>query len=419
LSEYYETGVAVRPIFFGWKVVAAAFTTALFAYGAGLYGPSVFLHALQAMHGWAIAVISAAITAQFLFSAAVVAFLADAHRRFGVAAVTRAGTVAFCLGLIGWGFANTPWHLFAAALFTGAGYATMSGAGIIAMVSPWFERQRPAALSHAFNGASLSGVIFVPLWTILIDKLGLAAAATSVSAAMLLVIWSLAGRYLRPTPDSIGLAPDGAPMPGAGMEPPVRPPRRFRALIFEHRFITLSAAFAMAIFAQIGLITHLITRLAPEIGEGLAAFAVTLATACAVAGRLLLAGLMGSSNRRLVAAANFVMQGCGAMLLAFGSGLGALLAGCVLLGLGVGNVVSLPPLIAQVEFERADVPRIISLLTAVNQAVFAFAPAVIGALHDGFGSYAVPFAVAASILFMAGVVIFAGAAPRLPARANG
>lgn len=409
----------MRPIFFGWKVVAAAFTAALFAYGAGLYGPSVFLHALQALHGWTIAIISAAITMQFLFSAAMVAFLADAHRRFGVAAVTRAGTVAFCLGLVGWGLASTPWHLFAAALLTGAGYATMSGAGIIAMVSPWFERQRPAALSHAFNGASLSGVIFVPLWTILIDRLGLTAAAITVSAAMLVVLWSLAGRYLRPTPDAMGLAPDGAPMPRVGTEPQARPPRPFRALIFEHRFITLSAAFAMALFAQIGLITHLITRLAPEVGEGIAAFAVSLATACAVVGRLLLAGSIGAANRRFVAAANFAMQGCGAMLLAFGSGLVPLLGGCVLLGLGVGNIVSLPPLIAQVEFDRADVPRVMSLVTAVNQALFAFAPAVIGALHDAVGNYAVPFAFAAAVLFMAGVVIFAGGAvPQLSARDN-
>jgi MFS family permease len=409
----------VRTIFFGWKVVAAAFTTAFFAYGAGFYGPSVFLHALQELHGWSIAIISAAITTHFLFSAATVAFLAEMHRRVGIAAVTRAGTVAFCLGLLGWGLAAAPWHLFAAALLTGAGYATMSSAGIIAMVSPWFERQRPAALSHALNGASLGGIIFVPVWTVLIDRLGLATAVVTVSAAMLLVLWWLAGRYFRPTPHAMGLVPDDAPMRLAGIERQQRPPRPVRALVMNRRFITLSVAFAIAHFAQTGLVTHLITRLVPELGEGIAAFALSLATACAMAGRLLLAGLIGSSNRRFVAAANFVTQGCGAMLLAFGSGLVPLMGGCVLLGLGVGNSVSLPPLIAQVEFDRADIPRIISLVTAVNQALFAFSPAVIGALHDYFGNYAVPFAIAASVLFMAGVVIFARAAPQRPARANG
>jgi MFS family permease len=398
----------VRQIFFGWKVVAAAFTVALFAYGTGLYGPSIFLHALQELHGWSIATISAAITAHFLFSAAVVTFLADAHRRFSVAAVTRAGAAVFALGLLGWGFPATPSQLFVAALLTGAGYATMSGAGIIAMVSPWFERERPAALSHAFNGASLSGVIFVPLWTVLIGRLGLAAATAIVSAAMLAVLWPLAGRFLRPTPDSMGLAPDGIPMLRGEVVSQDREPRPFRVLILNLRFITLSGAFALGLFAQIGLVTHLITRLVPEVGEGLAASAVSFATVCAIAGRLLLAAFIGTTDRRVAAAANFAMQACGVALLAFGSTLAVLLIGCALLGLGIGNIVSLPPLIVQVEFNRADVPRVMSLVTGVNQAVFSFAPAVIGALHDASGNYAVPFALAATILLMAGIVVLLG-----------
>jgi hypothetical protein len=68
----------------------------------------------------------------------------------------------------------------------------------------------------------------------------------------------------------------------------------------------------------------------------------------------------------------------------------------------------LPPLIAQVEFDRADVPRIMSLVTAVNQALFAFAPAAIGALHDAVGGYVIPFAAAAIIQSLAAVVIMLG-----------
>jgi len=31
--------------FFGWKVLAATFTLAIFGWGVGFYGPPVFLHA--------------------------------------------------------------------------------------------------------------------------------------------------------------------------------------------------------------------------------------------------------------------------------------------------------------------------------------------------------------------------------------
>jgi hypothetical protein len=42
---------AVGVSFFGWRVVATAAVVAAFGYGAGLYGPGVYLHALRAERG--------------------------------------------------------------------------------------------------------------------------------------------------------------------------------------------------------------------------------------------------------------------------------------------------------------------------------------------------------------------------------
>ena len=39
------------------------------------------------------------------------------------------------------------------------------------------------------------------------------------------------------------------------------------------------------------------------------------------------------------------------------------LLGCILFGLGVGNLISLPPLIAQNEFEHDDVPTVVALIS--------------------------------------------------------
>jgi hypothetical protein len=68
----------------------------------------------------------------------------------------------------------------------------------------------------------------------------------------------------------------------------------------------------------------------------------------------------------------------------------------MLFGLGVGNLVSLPPLIAQSEFRPADVGTVVALVTAINQAVFALAPAIFGALRDYTGNYVVAFLMAAA-----------------------
>ena len=413
---------AVRETFFGWHVVSAAFIIAVFAWGIGFYGPPIFLDVLHGTRGWPVPLVSAAITAHFLLGAVVVANLGVFHRRFGVAAVTRAGALLTALGLLGWAFAQEPWQLFLATPVSGAGWAMTSGAALNAMVSPWFVRRRPAALGMAFNGASMGGVVFSPLWVALIGQLGFAWAAALVAAIVAVVVWVLAGRYLGHSPAAIGLAPDGdlaapylsppARRTAVGASPLLRPWR-------DRRFMTLAIASTLGLFAQIGLVAHLFSFLAPTLGGTGAGFTMGVATACAIGGRALLAKLMPpAADRRVVAAANVALQAVGSVvLLLSGSSLPLVLLGCGLFGLGLGNVTSLPPLIAQTDFAPADVPRVVSLVTATSQAGYAFAPAVFGLLRDPSiggnlawfpGQASLLFAAAAFIQLAAAVVILSG-----------
>jgi cyanate permease len=98
-------------------------------------------------------------------------------------------------------------------------------------------------------------------------------------------------------------------------------------------------------------------------------------------------------------------QACGVACLALGANTIVLLFGSILFGLGIGNLVSLPPLIAQQEFTRDDVPRVVALVTAVNQAVFAFAPLIFGLLREMSDGYALPFMVAVAFQLLAGIVV--------------
>jgi MFS family permease len=373
--------------FFGWHVVGAAFTVAVFAWGIGFYGPPIFLETLHTSRGWPVSLISVAITTHFLLGALIVANLATLHRRFGIATVTRAGVLLTALGLLGWALAREPWQLFAVTPLSGAGWAMTSGAALNAMLSPWFVRRRPAALSMAFNGASMGGVIFSPLWVALIAGLGFPWAAAVVAVVAMITLWLVANRYLTRTPASMGLLPDGevADPHGAvarkGRESAAPLGRPWR----DRRFVTLVAAGSLGLFAQIGLITELFSLLVPSLGEAGAGATMGLTTACAIGGRTVLGMVMGpNADRRIVAAANVLLQACGsiALILAAGQSVPLLLLGCLLFGLGLGNVTSLPPLIAQAEFAPGDVQRVVALVTAFSQATFAFAPAIFGALRD-------------------------------------
>lgn len=373
-------------LFFGWKVMWAAFIVATFGWGVGFYGPPIFLHTIVSQRGWSLGTVSSAVTTHFLLGAFLVAQMPDLYRRFGVAVVTKASALATALGIFLWAMADQPWQLFMAALLSGAGWAGTGALAINMMVAPWFERRRPAALSTAYNGASVGGVIFSPLWIFLIDRFGFPIATMFTGGLMVLTLWYLSNRYFASAPADLGLRPDGDTDPeriSAANETTAN--ARAGVPHWSNRaFLTYVGGFTVGLFVQVGIIAHLVSLLIPAMGAIWAGIAASLATVCAVVGRTLAGWLMPTdADRRTVAAGTYVMQafGCLLFVLAEGTSLPLLWAGIILFGLGIGNVTSLPPLIAQKEFAPADVARTIALGTAIGQAAYAFAPAAFGLIR--------------------------------------
>ena len=358
--------------FYGWRVVHAAFVLAAFGWGLGFYGPPIFLSVIRESRGWSLLLISSAISLHFLAGAIIGANLPALHRRCGVAVVTKAGALSMAAGIVGWSMASSPWHLFVAAALSGAGWGTMSAAALNAIVSPWFVRARPAALGMAYNGGSVGGILFSPLWVAAINGLGFPLAASVVAVVMGLTLWVLADRVFSRTPEVMGLRPDGDE-PGVmaiSVTSPSARPLPGALLWRDRRFVTLCAGMALGLFAQIGLIAHLYSLLAPPLGAQQAGLALALVTVMAIAGRTLLGWLMPlRADRRLVACGGYVAQIAGsiALMLAEGTSTPLLLTGVILFGVGFGNATSLPPLIAQVEFVKDDVPRVAALIVAIAQ----------------------------------------------------
>lgn len=366
--------------FHGNTVIRAAFVLALFGWGLGFYGPPIFLHAVVARTGWSLTLVSAAVTCHFLFGAGVVACLPAIHRRLGIPATTITGAVLLAAGAMGWALAQAPWQLFVAALLTGGGWVPLGAAGINAIVSPWFTRNRPMALAKAYNGASVGGMLFSPLWAVSIEHMGFAAAASALGLTMIVAVLFIARGALARTPPADD---QGTPAGPAGAPAPVTARRN---LWRDRRFQTLAAAMALGLFAQIGLLAQLFSLLAPSMGAQLAGGIMALATGCGMVGRLLMARLLGRyPQRRRAAAASYALQAAGTLLLLFaGADAYALvLLGIVLFGLGIGNATSLPPLIAQADFAPADVARVVARSVALSQALYAFAPAVLASLLLG------------------------------------
>ena len=404
------TALASPAPFFGRRVVAAAFVLATFGWGLGFYGPPVYLQAVREAREWSVVLVSSAITLHFLVGAVIVANLPSLYRRFGLPSVTKAGAVLLAVGILGWAVAREPWQLLLSTFLSGAGWVAMGAAAINAIVAPWYAVRRPAALSMAYNGASIGGVVFSPLWVAAIAALGFPIAAAAIGAIMVVTVWFLADRIFARTPQSLGQVQDGEILtPAAGTAAAVERSLPGARLWRDRRFLTLAGAMALGLFAQIGLIAHLFSLLVPVFGGPAGGILMGLATAAAIAGRTLVGWLMPQgSDRRLVACASHAVQIAGALALLFAAGADTVLlvAGVLLFGAGIGNTTSLPPLIAQVEFSKADAQRVVPLIVAIGQGTYAFAPAVFGWLRTLSPAEGMPVFAAAALIQAAAIALF-------------
>lgn len=267
-----------------------------------------------------------------------------------------------------------------------SGWVTLGAAAVNTLIAPWYIKERPKALGKAYNGASMGGVIFSPLWVLLIERFGFATAALVISLAAVVLLGCFAFLVFNKSPQSLGQHPDNADQPEPVATGTSAVPWTAAQTLKSASFRSLAAGMSLGLFAQIGLIAHLYSILAGRMGAHDASFAMGLATASAMGGRYVAARLMTQGvNRRQLACLGYGIQMLGTLML-LGLDIHPAVAwvAVVLIGSGIGNATSLPPLIAQTEFSREQTARVIALMVAISQATYAFAPAFFGLVRSVF-----------------------------------
>jgi predicted MFS family arabinose efflux permease len=368
----------------GWRIVAVCFVVATFGWAFGFYGQSVYLAELQRLHGWPTSLISGGTTFFYLFGAALVVFVAEAVRSFGPRNCLLAGVCVMAAAVVLIGQVSQPWQLYAVDALLALGWAGTSLGIITNTLGLWFEKKRGMAISLALNGASFGGIVGVPLLVAAINRFGFAGAMIASALAMVLVTIPIVLIF-------VGLPPrhPGAPV-AAAADAASATQIRSRALR-DLGFLSVSIAFALVLFAQVGFIVHLISFLDPVIGREHAAVAVAFLTAMAMIGRVLFSTVIDRLNQRMASALSFLSQAVALVIVINSQNEILLIAACALFGFSVGNLITLPSLIVQREFAPQAFGVLVSLVTAINQITYAFGPGVVGLLRDLSGSYTLPF----------------------------
>jgi predicted MFS family arabinose efflux permease len=367
----------------GWRIVAVCFLVAIFGWSFGFYGQSVYVAELHRLHGWPPSLISSGTTFFYLFGALLVVFVSEAIRIFGPRNCLLAGVVAMAAAAVLIGQVTEPWQLYAADAVLAFGWAGTSLGVITNTLGLWFDKKRGMAISLALNGASFGGILGVPLLVAAIGRFGFSGAMMAAALVMLGLIIPVILVFVGQPPGRVAMESPDAEGPSAS---------QIRALALrDGAFLTVSIAFALVLFAQVGFIVHLISFLDPVIGREHAAIAVALLTAMAVVGRVLFSTVIDRLDQRLASAISFASQAVALAIIINSHDEWLLIGSCALFGFSVGNLITLPSLIVQREFDSRAFGVLVSLITAINQVTYAFGPGIVGLLYDASGSYNLPF----------------------------
>lgn len=415
----------MKPIFHGWRMVAACAVIATVSWSLGVFGIGVYLYEITTSRGWPLALISSAVGPFYLVGALSSMQVGRLIERHGPRPVIVTGAIGLAAGVAALGLVFKPWHVTAAFLLMGVGYAGLSTVALSATLAPWFERYQGRAVSTAMIGASLGGIIGTPLLVALIGAFGFRTATAVVAAGALLILLPIALRVLKHRPEDIGERPDGA----AGVDAPSAtdcniaqdaplsprrqaafPPRpwRRREALRTAALRSVIVSFGLALLVQVGFLTHHVTMLSPSLGAAAAAMTVAATGVAALLGRVALATWADRVDIRRVSAAVFGLAALSLCVLAVAIPMAAtpiLIATSVVYGLTVGNVTTLSPLIVRREFGAASFGSLYGAASIFIGLALAAGPAVFGLLHDAGGGYRLPLAVAAGLDAIAAVIV--------------
>ncbi|MDQ8727300.1 MFS transporter [Bradyrhizobium sp. LHD-71] len=392
--------------FYGWWIVVACMIVNMFGNALGLFGLGVYLIALSETRGWPLGQISAGATLFLLVSAALMLPVGKIIGRFGPKPIVVLGAISMAAGLLGIGLSQRLVEAYAAFAVMGIGWASLSAAAIAAMLAPWFEKYQGRAVSLASLGASIGGITGVPVLLFSIAQIGLTSTTIVAAVTIVGILLPIAGLVLKRSPSEMGLFPDGAPAPSAMKQQSkawtVGAAARTPALW------TVTAAFGIAMFVQVGFLTHQVAFLSSVLPPALVATTASATAIAALIGRMGLARYVDDVDQRVLSAIVLVLAATMLGLLALSPTTWTVIAACVIFGLTVGNVSILSAIIVRREFGAISFGAIFGFASSIIQFTTALGPSFYGVLREVSLSYRWPLLIAAALDIVAAIIVLGG-----------
>lgn len=389
--------VGRRRFFYGWRIVAVAFLTHCITTGIVFYSFGVFLNSLSEQFAWTRAEVSFGFSLVAMCGAFYSPFVGRAVDRFGPRPTQLIGAGAMALGfLLLQGMNSLAEFYVLMGVVVAFGSTLLGPLPSNTAVANWFVRQRGRALGVSTAGISMGGVVFVPLTQFLIDHYGWRDAFGLLGVFVLVVAVPPVALFMRRSPESIGLRPDGAAPPaggvGAGVLEEIE--RSWTAAqAFSHRnFWLIAAAFALTVMGLSATLLHLIIFLRDQgISTTHASWVLGATAGVGVIGKLGFGALLDRFEQRRVIMWCFGLQALGVLLLIGARGPLSLWLFVLVYGFAMGGNATLQATVLGECFGRLHYGAIAGRINPFIVFVQALSIPAAGAIRDRFGTYVPAF----------------------------
>ena len=429
LSTPRATTPVRRPLFYGWRIVAAAFGSQILHSSVLFLSQGFYVVEFGATFGWSRGAISWAFGLVRLEAGLLGPLQGWMIDRFGPRPVMRIGALLFGGGFILLSRIESLWQLFAVMALVAVGSSLAGFLTIHTAIAHWFVRKRAMAMGLTSAGFA-AGAIAVPLVGWSIASLGWRPTAV-ISGVLVLAVGLPAAQFFRRWPEEMGLAPDGDPPPAAEVDRAPREERRpsaasavdftLREAVRDRSFWLISIGHGMALLAVGTIPTHLVPHLIERNGWD-AAVAGLMFPAIMV---MQIIGQLGGGyfgdrySKRLIATVAMLGHGGAMILLAFATTPAALAGVAVLHGLAWGARGPLMIAIRADYFGARNLGIIAGWSTAITMTGSIVGSVYAGTMHDRFGDYTTAFWTLGAATIVSALFFLLARTPPAPSRRAG
>ena len=399
-------------IFYGWWIVAACFTIAMYMSGAVFYGFTTIFEPIAAEFGWSYTSISLAASIRGLEAGLLAPVAGIIVDRWGPRRLIFGGAICIGLGLLLLSQIHSLGMFYLAFILMSLGISSCGISVTVTTVANWFRRRVGLATGITICGYGSAGLM-VPLMVRLVDAFDWRTAIAIMGVGMLAIGLPLS-MLLRHKPEQYGYLPDGeeinrAALDGTSAKPPAKEISiGVRQAMKTRVFWIILLAVMPQFIVMPAVITHVMPYLS-SIGitrttSGLAATAIPLIS---IGGRFGFGWFADRYVAKRMATVALIMLTLGLLCFEFVS-LGwswLLVPFLVLLGFGYGGINTMVGVLLRGHFGRGNFGTIIGFAWGILMLGTIAGPPIAGWVYDTWGSYQGTWVVMAGAVFIGALIM--------------